>query len=465
MENDKPLVTISDLEFADLNPKESAPVFSSVRGKDWIPYLTSDGNKQYPDKLIELMNNSALHGAILQSKTDQVAGNGFVWDEGDLEQEDSTKMALWMSNINPEEDANEVLWKLSTDLELFGGVAILVTWTKDWSAIGSIRHIDFSKVRAHTVNDQGVIPGYWYSWDWSKQRADKILIPAFNEGTAAENKKAYEDAVKKGNSQELQAIFLQPTTQIFVYKPYRPNSFYYPLPEYVGGISAIETDILSDQYGVASFQNGLNTNIIVTFFDLNTEEAQNKEARKFLKAHTGASKSNKPIIAFAKSQETALKIDSISASKEDKLFMTINENTVQKILSAHRITDPILVGLKVSGAGFNGGESLQLSIDYWNRTVIIPQQLVLTKIWNKFTAINDLPVVSIEPLTLFLDPADVEDDGQEAGNNNEIKTEMDRMIKVANKDGIKKKHTVQTKKQISKTIKDKNLDKNNELNK
>lgn len=85
-----------------LDPKNSAPIFKAQRGKDWIPYLDTDNETQYPDVLIDLFNNSALHGAILRSKIDQVAGQGFVWDDSSL----NAEMDFFMENIN-DEDINK----------------------------------------------------------------------------------------------------------------------------------------------------------------------------------------------------------------------------------------------------------------------------------------------------------------------------------------------------------------------
>ena len=461
------VIRIHDIQLS-LDPAYSAPTFEAVRGKSWIPYVNPDG-EQYPDMLIALYNNSALHGAILQSKIDQVIGNGFVWDVDDaMDEETQLQMSQFMSDITGDgEDVNEIGYKFSNDLEIFGGIAAIITWTNDWTRIATVEHVDFSKIRAEAVDPStGKIPGYWYSWDWSKQRQDKHFLPAFSTAGAQANRAAYkraEQALKDGNPDELEVMLQNPTSQIFYYKPYRPGSFYYPHPDYVGAIAAIQTDILSDQYGVSSFENGLNTNVIVTMFGVATDEQKNKEAKKFLKMHTGAAKANKPIIAFAKDQNDALKVDPISNSKEDKLFMTINENTLQKILSGHRITDPVLVGIKSPGE--LGNSDLSIAIDFWNTTVIQPEQLVLTKFMNKVMEINELPEVFIEPLQLYVDPADeVEEEiveEEDPGVGNEIDDEeedvnMDKMRKGAVKGDIKKKHAESTKKKISESLKARN---------
>lgn len=449
------------IELADLNPKESAPVFTAQRGKDWVPYTTPDGKKQYGDFLLELFNNSALHGAIVRAKIAQTIGNGIVWDASEGSPEDEA-LSDFMLNINDEYDANELLNRITPDLILGNEIALLVTWTSDWSKIGSIKHIETFKLRAAPVDDSGKVPGYYYSWDWSKQRNDKVFLPAFNTKSAADNKAAYKAALERGNSEELQKIFLQPTTQVYFYKPYMPGQFYYALPDYVGAIPSIQTDIMSDQYGVAAFQNGLNTDVMVTFFGLRTPEQKTTEAKKFLMMHTGAAKAKKPLIAFADDANQAPKIDNIGGSKEDKLFMTINENTMQKILSGHRVTDPLLVGIKTAGQ-LGAGEELQNSIEFWNNTVIKPYQLTIEKILNEFTYINELDPISIEPFvfvetqTIEQPDSDVEEVTSEdvEAENPDDEVEMDRMIKVAKKGDIKKAHSYSTKKKISNSLKDK----------
>lgn len=440
-------VEAQDIYFSQaFDPKNSAPVFKAQRGKDWIPYLDVDGETQYPDLLISLFNNSALHGAIVRSKIEQVAGQGFVWEDSSV----NAEMEFFMENINDEETADDLLGKMASDLETFGGIALLVTWTSDWTKIGSIKHLDFSKVRAGLVNTDGYIPGYWYSWDWNKQRSDKVFLPIFNVDTAKNNKAAYEEAVKKGNSEELQNIFLQPTSQIYYWKPYRSGSFYYPLPSYVGAINAIKADIAADQYGLSSFENGLNADVMVTFIGINTPEQQNIEAKKFLKMYTGATKARKPIIAFAKDAESAMKVEALSNSKEDKVYTSVNENVMQKILSGHRVTEPLLVGIKTAGQ-LGAAEEMKQTIDFWNRTVITPDQQVIERIMNKFLDINGLPYVEIKPFFEFEEP---EEEVVEETPTDETEQSLRKMGKTVVNGEIKKRHTYETKKQIGKSVKE-----------
>lgn len=392
----------------DVNTFIKAPEFKSIKGKDWVPYGES-GKNNYPDKLIELFNNSALHGAITRSKIMQVIGNGFTWDKTDPK---SDANALFLDNYNSDEDVNEVLAKASNDFEIFGGFALLVTWTNNWTTIGSVKHIDFSKIRASKVNDMGEIPGYYYSFDWNTQRPKIVFIPSFNESTAKINKKAFEYAKSNSDIKELEKLITGETTQILVCAPYASGTFYYPLPGYVNALSSIESDIQSDVYSLNSLNNGLSADYIVTLIGTFTNEQKNEEARKFLKRHTASNKAGVPIIAFSKPDSEGMKIDNISGTKEDKRFTTINENVMQKILSGHRVTSPMLMGIKTAG-NLGGSEEIQTSFDIMYSTVIKPDQLVITKWFNKIQKINDLPLLSIEKFNIL-------DNGNE--NNSDIQT-------------------------------------------
>lgn len=392
------------------------PEFKAVRNKEWVPY-GDKGSNDYPEKLIEYFNSSALHGAIVRSKIMQVTGNGFTWDKSDPK---SDQCAQFLDNYNSDEDVNEVLAKVANDYEIFGGYALLVTWTNNWTRIGSVKHVDFSKVRAAKVNDLGEIPGYYYAFDWSTQRPKTVFIPAFNETTAQANRSAWNYAKKNSDVKELEKIITGDTTQILVYAPYASGTFYYPLPLYVNALSSIQSDIQSDTYSLNSFNNGLSADYIVTMFGNLTNDQKRDEANKFLKRHTAANRAGQPIIAFAKDKDTAMKVDNISGNKEDKRFTTINENVMQKILSGHRITSPMLMGIKTAGS-LGGAQEIQTSYDIMYATVIKPDQLVITKTFNKIQKINELPLLSIEKLNILDNTSNLADPNQ--GNNTDIATE------------------------------------------
>lgn len=415
--NNNDLQTVVDIEFA-VDDTNSAPEFKAVRGKDWVPYGYNNDN-QYPDRLMELANNSALHGAIIRSKSQQVAGGGFIFDDTSSK---ASATSSFLAEINDEEDANEILTKIAYDLEVFGGYALLCTWSRDWRKITKVEHIDFSKIRATKTDVDGKIKGYYYSYDWSKQRPlNPQYIPTFNRGKASENSKNYKNALETINKDMLAKLAEEPTLQIMVYKPYKPNCFYYPLPSYVGAINAIEADIQSDEYSVNILKNGMTIEYILDIKGITDPAARKREAKAILSAHQAAKNAGKPFITFSKDDNQGVSITKLQSSGEDKRYTSINANSLQKILSGHGVVSPMLVGIKTEGS-LGGSQEIETAFQIFLKTVITPSQIAITKGFNKILRINGLESVSIKQLTL-LDVVDSNESQEKGNNNTDIKQE------------------------------------------
>ena len=399
-----------------------APEFKKVRGKKYIPYGYKQQNN-YPDKLLYLYESSALHGAIVEGKSYLIAGNGFTFEE---DQPKSKATGEFLANINEEdEDANEILDRLSLDLVIYGGYAVVITWTNDWKKIASIEYIDFSKIRAEEIGDNRKINGYFYAFDWTCYRPNAQYIPIFNEAEARENNRNFEIAKSKSSDDLLEFIEESRYDQIFVFNKHTPGVFYYPHPTYTGAIRAISADIQADIYADNSLKNGLSTDTVITF--LGDNKSQNTKTRKsklFDAQYTGANRAGKPIKLFAKDKDSAPIISRIPNNGVDMKYKVINENSLQKILAGHRVTSPLLVGIKTAGQ-LGGATELLTAFNIFYSSVIKPDQLKIAKTFNKFMEINELEVVSIEPIDSALlignEGEDKKAEGQEKGNNNEIK--------------------------------------------
>jgi len=401
----------------------SAPVFTDKKGNNkWVPYRTADGNEEYPDYLLTLFNNSALHGRILRSVINQVFGNGFIWDP---KEEGATEFAEWAKQPckNSEDDLNEILKKYVTDYCTFGAGALKVDWDQDFSRVNSLEHSEDAKIRVSPINEYGNITGYWWSWDWTNNKSTKIFIPPFSTKDAKLKKQDMAKALEELNVDRINELF-KFTTQLQYTKIYEPNSPYYPHPYYQSGMDAIETDIMAGQYEQATFDNGLGINFHINIPGNYTNEQKAVEAKGILKQHSGASKSGIPLITFSKNGDEAITVSKLENSGEDKLFTSINENLQQKILEAHGITSPLLCGISTPGS-LGGKEELDVSAELYYKQVIQPLQNEISKAFNKIFEINNWPNVSIERALIFEEEEDVaiEDvsDSAESGNNTEIK--------------------------------------------
>ena len=304
----------------------------------------------FPNHLIELYNNSSIHATCVNAIVEAIQGDGLTCDYPDLLDRANVEGETW----------NDLFAKIALDYYLFGGFALEVTWSRDRSRIASIYHIDFSYVRAKECNHRGVIPGYYIAYDWFEKSQYQVsyenatYLPAFN-------------PAKKEEEQ----------SQLYVYKPYRPNQRYYPLPEYMGALSIIQVDVQTDNYHSANLANGLTPSLaITTFTDANEDDRRAIEA--MLRAqYAGTSNAGQLFYMDVPSLEKAPKIEPIPSNGGDDYYLSLNDMVVQKILTAHRITSPMLLGIKTEGQLGGATEMLDAYTLFLNMVVKPYQQDIL----------------------------------------------------------------------------------------
>ena len=129
-------------------------------------------------------------------------------------------------------------------------------------------------------------------------------------------------------------------------------------------------------------------------------EIENSLASKF----TGSENAGKFILTFSDDQTRTPQITPIQPSDLDKQFLALQELLVQNILTAHRVTSPMLMGIKnETGLGSNVDE-LNSAGNYFLNTVCKPYQLHIIKTLRKLFAVNnmDMPIsfVQLKPITL-----------------------------------------------------------------
>ena len=108
------------------------PHIEEKRGKDWIDF---GSNNLYPELLIELFNNSAMHHACIEAKVDAVIGEGIKTFGSEFVNQHG-------------ETIDDIFEKITKDYELFGGYALNVIWGNDGTQIAEIYHLPFNNVRS-----------------------------------------------------------------------------------------------------------------------------------------------------------------------------------------------------------------------------------------------------------------------------------------------------------------------------
>ena len=334
----------------------------------------------FPNHLIQLYNNSSIHSTCVNAIVDGIVGEGLVAEPDYV-----------LEKANQKESWNAVFRKLATDFKLYGGYAFEVIYSKDRSRVAGIYHIDFSWLRAKQMNYRGEIEGYFISDEWGEKYRYSI--------TNVPDDVPYLPSYDPNKKQD------EPK-QIYVFKPYAPGQKYYPLPDYVGALRVIDLDEEVDNFHLNNIKNGLAPSLAITTFT-NADPEQRQQIEAMLREqYAGTDNAGSLMYMDLDSPENAPVITPIPQNGADGYYTTLSEITTQKILTAHRITSPMILGIKTSGQ-LGGRDEVTDAYLLLLNTVIRPfQQILLSSVEEMLNMMypNEEDItVGVQQLKLFND--------------------------------------------------------------
>lgn len=333
----------------------------------------------YPDKLVEYYNESPTHNAIVNGKIGYICGDGLTYKSDSPLQE--MKVANWLKNANDSETWDQLLKKIVTDYEIHNGYALEVI---RHAGKKYYYHLDFAKLRrAHNAN---VI---LYSEEWTK--------------------KDYEDNHKANRKPEYIEFELYDPEDpfqersIIYHADYRPNMDWYPLPIYQGSLAAIETDVEINNWHLNEIKNGFSAGTMVTFNNgvPKTKEKKIEVEKKFRKKTTGSERAGLAVINFAANKEHAPQIDSLTGNDLDKRYEQLAKDVQQNIFIGHRVTSPMLFGVKTEGQ-LGGRDEISTSYEMMKKTYVVERQATPLKTINRLckadTGASGVSIIDLEPV-------------------------------------------------------------------
>lgn len=366
------------IEFAE----QVQPNFIAQKGKDWVLY----GDKNdYIKYLIDLYNRHAEHGAIVSGKTAYISGKGLVYDKTKVEDpKEQAKLDKFLASANRFQSWSDILPMMVSDLELFNGYALQVIYGAGGKVV-SVYHIEFSKVRLSKDGKSAYVCDNWYVSNPAKEPAFKKID-------------LYNTEQKSGES-------------LLYYKVHRPTAVefgsIYPIPEYSGACSAIETDINIDVFHLSNTQNGMTAQGMLSFFNGEpTNEDKRKIKQMFESGYTGPNKAGKTIFNFVNENQKGAEFLNLGASDLDKQFEVLAKRLQQKIITGHRVTNPVLFGIKTEGQLGNRNELLE-SFEHFTKTYIDlrrPHVLDTVKMFGMLAGVmyEEIYIEPLEPIGLEL---------------------------------------------------------------
>jgi hypothetical protein len=137
------------------------------------------------------------------------------------------------------------------------------------------------------------------------------------------------------------------------------------------------------------------------------------------------------------SPENSPVITPIASNGTDEYYTSINDLVTQKILTAHRITSPMMLGIKTEGQLGGRTETSEAYLLFTN-TVIKPFQQAILDCFDEILKINygDDYILGIQQLNLYSDSEEVVDvvTGQESeiGEDNLLEAQIERADRLNN---------------------------------
>lgn len=367
--------------FYSVNPiQPNMPSFIERMDRKWVAY--GDDNL-YPQFVASLFYKSAINRTAIQSKIDATIGEGLKTMNADQQ--------YALRRANPSESWDEVFEKCAQDYICFGGFSLQVIWNNEGSGIAEIYHADFTKLRAgHIAQGEDKPEKYFYCSDWSNFRKFKPLeIPSF-------------DPVKAEDE----------PTQILYFFDYEPGNLFYPMPSYAGSLNDIQIDIEVSKFHISNLANSLNPSLFIGLNNGIPEPEERQEIYDELTmAYRGSENAGKAFIAFSQDKEHSPDVIPIQ-SANDTYYTTLESRITTRILTGHRITSPLLLGLYHEGAGggfSSNANELAVSYNHFIATCIRPIQKSMLKVFDNLFGYYGYDS------TLFIQPHNVLETGETLG--------------------------------------------------
>ena len=337
------------------------------KGYDWVLY---GPNNQFPIDLLEYRNSSSLHDSIIESKTNLIAGAGFLFDTTrELSNQfiiDNWKLIPFWRKLD------NIFWLVTRDQQTFGYSCFEVIYSMDRTRIVDMNWIDASRIASGKRDEFGQVKSYYYSENWSNTKQyPPREIEAYDPNA---------DGVR-------QLVFIKREDN---------NMDYYSLPTYFSALRWIKADGLMAEYNLAAINNGFSPSIVFKFYKKPTPEERRMNSEAIKAQHGGAKNAGKAIILYSDGKDLAPDIDTLDATNIDARLLQVADQIVQQIITAHR-AHPQLLGIQTPGKLGYSSELLQ-SWEIFDAMVIKPERKLVLDAFKQVLVYNGVARVSIEPI-------------------------------------------------------------------
>ena len=361
------------------------PTVKENKKHNWVEYGDDNDFFQY---VIDMYNSSPTNSACINGTADLIYGGGLKVVQSDKRLEGYVALK---KTFKPKDVRN-----VCQDFKAFGMAAFEIIKSKNRKKVVQALHLPMNYLRAGIANERGEIDEWYYSSNWAEAR-------------------------KKGNKPEpIKAFGFEGNDErsVLVIKPYSMGNFYYHNPDYIGAIQWADVEGELSNYHLNNLKNGMMPSMMVNFNNgVPTEEEQNHIEASVKRKWGGTNNAGRFMVAFNRDKESAATVEPIQLSDAAEQYQTVSAEAMQKVMLGHRITSPMLLGIKDSTGFGNNAEELQSAHALFINTVVKPMQEYILDAIDEVLHYNgyslDLYFAPLTPLEFKSYDIEVDDDTKE----------------------------------------------------
>lgn len=322
----------------------TTPAVVEHKNKEWVEY-GEDNN--YYGYLIDLYYGSPTNNAAIKAISDMIYGDGLEVVQADR-------------HLNGYLDLKKVfhadcLRNAAMDLKMLGQCAIHLVKSKDKKKYVAAYHWPVQTLRPERCNDEGEIEGYYFAADWTK--------------------------LKRGQKPKRFAAFGYDNNDsecIMLIKPYSTGNYYFAPVDYQGGTQYANLEIEIANYHINNIMNGLAPSMLINFNNGQPPaEVKDMIEAQIQTKFSGSSNAGKFILSFNDNADSKADITPVQLSDAHNQYQFLSGEASSKILISHRVTSPMLLGIKDNTGLGNNADELKTASTLFDNTVIRPFQRLL----------------------------------------------------------------------------------------
>lgn len=358
-------------------------------------YVAYGEDNNYYSFLINNYLSSATNNAAIRSISDLIYGRGISIKDRDSESEEVDSLRSIIGH--------RCLKKIVQERKMLGQAAMQVIYNKAGNKrqVVKIKHFPIHTLRPEKMNQDGVVMNYYYHPDWYNKKPSDVLkkIPTF------------------GNSTE--------KIELFILKPYVSGYSYFSPVDYSGSIPYAELESEISDYLLNEAKNSFSGTKVINFNNGVPDFKQRDEITRDVKGKLTGSRGQKVIIAFNDSADNKATVEDISLNDAPSHYEYLANEAMHKILVGHRVTSPMLLGIKDGGNGLaSNADEIMMASQLFNSTVISTYQDEITDSLEEILEVNgkapDLFFITSQPIEFTEKDQDQKEDINEVGKNEAI---------------------------------------------